>query len=351
LRRAIYPQSSDSLGIGQLGRKPGVAVSRYVAETVPGYPAFRRVSGTLGIAAGFYRNPVSREARIPVRKGVILPMKEILGEVAQRTPNRRGLLKTLGIAGAGAGAAVFSGAQFALGAPAITDLDILNFALNLEYLEAEFYSVATRGMTIEQLGIPISGSGRPGATTGGGQIHFGSEPFRLGQVAFEIGHNERVHVRLLRDAITQFGGTPVAKPAINLDALGAFAGNLDAYLALSRAFEDTGVSAYGGAAPLIQDKTVLGYAARILAAEAEHVGLVRLQVAMRGVKTQALDSLDILPPPSGDKYFSIEYFKGLTAVRTPQQVLAIVYAMADATAGGFFPNGVNGVINMSGAPA
>ena len=197
----------------------------------------------------------------------------------------------------------------------------------------------------------ISGSGRPGATTGGGQVHFNSEPFRLGQVAFEIGHNERVHVRLLRDTITQLGGTPVAKPAINLDALGAFAGDLNVYLTLSRAFEDTGVSAYSGAAPLIENKTVLGTAARILAAEAEHVGLVRLQVAMRGVKTEALDSLDILPPPSGGSYFSIEYFKGLCAARTPGQVLAIVYAMANATAGGFFPNGVNGVINMSSEPA
>ena len=278
-------------------------------------------------------------------------MKEILGEVAEGPSNRRGLLKALGIAGAGAGAAIFSGAQLASGAPAITDLDILNFALNLEYLEAEFYSVATRGMTIEQLGIPISGSGRPGATTGGGQVHFNNEPFRLGQVAFEIGHNERVHVRLLRDTITQLGGTPVAKPAINLDALGAFAGDLNVYLTLSRAFEDTGVSAYSGAAPLIENKTVLGAAARILAAEAEHVGLVRLQVAMRGVKTKALDSLDILPPPSGGSYFSIEYFKGLCAARTPGQVLAIVYAMANATAGGFFPNGVNGVINMSSEPA
>jgi hypothetical protein len=278
-------------------------------------------------------------------------MREILESVEQNAPNRRGLLKSLGLASVGAGAVVLAGSQRANAASAVTDLDILNFALNLEYLEAEFYSVATRGLTIEQLGIGISGSGRPGATTGGGKVPFGSQPFMIGQIAYEIGHHERLHVTLLRDAITALGGMPVAKPAINLDALGAFAGNLSTYLVLSRAFEDTGVSAYNGAAPLIQNKTILGAAARILAAEAEHVGLVRLQTAMQGVKTSALDTIDIIPPPSGRFYSSITDNQGLTLSRTAGQVLAIVYGAANATAGAFFPSGVNGSINMSSSPA
>lgn len=278
-------------------------------------------------------------------------MKEILGQVEQSAPNRRGLLKAIGMTGVGAGAAVLSGSQLAMAQSSVTDLDVLNFALNLEYLEAEFYSVATRGMTIDQLGIPITGSGRPGATTGGGKVPFGIQPFMIGQIAYEIAHHERLHVRLLRDAITALGGMPVAKPAINLDALAAFAGNLTTYLVLSRAFEDTGVSAYNGAAPLIQNKMILAAAARILAAEAEHVGLVRLQVAMQGVKTMPLDSIDIVPPPSGTFYSSITDSQGLTLSRTTGQVLAIVYAASNATSGGFFPSGVNGTINMSSTPA
>jgi hypothetical protein len=50
-------------------------------------------------------------------------------------------------------------------------VDILNFALNLEYLEAEFYTVATTGKTIEQSGIAVSGTGNPGPTTGGNTVN------------------------------------------------------------------------------------------------------------------------------------------------------------------------------------
>ena len=107
------------------------------------------------------------------------------------------------------------------------------------------------------------------------------------------------------------------------------------FLVLARAFEDTGVSAYGGAAPLIQSKTVLGYAARILAVEAYHAGNIRLMTAQFGLQTKALDGQDVLPPPSGKKYFTDDN-KGLAIVRTPEEVLAIVRP--------FFPNGLNGRI-------
>lgn len=259
--------------------------------------------------------------------------------------NRRGFTKSLGLASAGV--AAFLGkletADAQTSAP--TDADIVQFALNLEYLEAEFYTMAVTGQNISQMGIGISGSGNAGATTGGQKVTFiaGSS---LANSAAEIGGDERAHVTLLRTTLTSLGITPIAKPAINLDALGTGFESQEAFIALARAFEDVGVSAYAGAAPLISSKTILGYAARILAAEAEHVGNLRLHASLYQAPTKALDQYDILPPPSGSQYISVDS-NGLVAVRTPGQVLSIVYANSNATSGGFFPNGVNGTLNAS----
>ncbi len=261
--------------------------------------------------------------------------------------DRRSFVKNLGMAGAGIGA--FLAASGTLKAD-ITDIDILQFALNLEYLEAEFYSVARSGKTIDQLGIGITGSGTGGATTGGQKVTF-IEGSTLAASADEIGMDERAHVTLLRNTITSLGGTPVAKPAINLGALSTGFESQEAFLNVARAFEDVGVSAYGGAAPLIQSKNILGFAARILAAEGEHAANVRLHAALYQAPTIAVDALDIQPPPSGKQYFSLDS-NGLTAVRTPGQVLYIVYGLkAGVTSGGFYPNGVNGNINASTAAA
>ena len=98
-------------------------------------------------------------------------------------------------------------------AQSLTDADILTFALNLEYLEAEFYSVATTGKYLE-VG-DTSGIGDIGRTTGGRKVKF--ENPDLARLAEEIGEDEKEHVRLLRSAL---GTGKVAKPAINLDALG-----------------------------------------------------------------------------------------------------------------------------------
>jgi Ferritin-like domain len=162
-----------------------------------------------------------------------------------------------------------------------------------------------------------------------------------------LNHYQRSHVTLIRQALTAAGAQPIAQPAINLNALGIGFGSLAEFLTLARAFEDIGVTAYAGAAPLISSKAILGYAAQILAAEAEHVANIRLQVAQLGIPTTLLDGVDILPPPSGQNYFSLNNV-GLAQTRTPGQVLYIAYGgMANVTAGGFFPDGVNGNINMS----
>jgi Ferritin-like domain len=272
----------------------------------------------------------------------------IIEEAIAAASNRRSFMSKIAIASAGA-AALGAGLMEGQTASAPTDADILNFALNLEYLEAEFYTVATTGKTIDQVGVSITGSGSQGAATGGKMVNLANSSFPTAAIAMEIAEDERSHVTLIQKALTAAGAQPVAQPAINLDALGIGFGSLAEFLTLARAFEDVGVTAYAGAAPLISDKGILGYAARILAAEAEHVANIRLQVAQLGVPTTLLDGVDILPPPSGQNYFSLNGM-ALAQTRTPGQVLFIVYGgTPNATAGGFFPNGVNGTINTSSA--
>jgi hypothetical protein len=269
--------------------------------------------------------------------------------IRDQLADRRSFMKKFGMASAGLGA--FMLAAKSGKAQAITDVDILQFALNLEYLESEFYTVATTGMSISQMGVGITGSGNAGATTGGKQVTFiaGST---LALSATEIASDERNHVTLIRGALTAAGVTPIAKPAINLDALGIGFGSQEEFITLARAFEDVGVSAYGGAAPLISSKTYLGVAARILAAEALHTGNLRLHAALYQVPIKPVDPVDIVPPPSGTQFISVSSTTGLSLIRTPGQVLYIAFGgQAGATSGGFFPSGVNGTLNTSTAPA
>lgn len=269
--------------------------------------------------------------------------------------DRRTFLKRTGLAGlAIAGASVLGGTTlssirtFAQLPPpggsvklSANDVAILNFALNLEYLEAEFYTVATTGKTISEIGIGVSGVGKEGPTLGGAKINFGNNTDYVGTTAQQIAKDEQQHVFLLR---TLLGSQAIAKPEINLDALG-LVNTIDAFLREARAFEDVGVSAYGGAAPLIQSHSVLQTAARIALTEGEHTGNLRLLVALFNVSTMKIDAQDILPPPSGTQLFSNT--EGLTIIRTPSEVLAIVYGSnkQGTKSGGFFPDGVNGSIN------
>lgn len=218
---------------------------------------------------------------------------------------------------------------------AVTDVDILNFALNLEYLEAEFYTVITTGLTIAQSGIGVSGVGTQGPTVGGGRVALSQPVMNL---AVELARDEQAHVTLLRGAL---GAAAIAKPTIDFSVAGVF--DEISYLKVSRILEDVGVTAYGGAAPLITDKSILGTAARILATEAEHVGAVRYHISQfTNIRPGAIDGFDIV-----SRIISADTATGLTAVRTPSQVLALVFQnpAPGATRGALFPNGVNGTIN------
>ena len=127
------------------------------------------------------------------------------------------------------------------------DVDILNFALTLEYLEAAFYAQALKRVR------GLSGD--------------------VKSLATEIRDNENEHVDALTATIEQLGGTPVKAPGVDFG--GAFKSE-GSFLKLAQTFEDTGVSAYNGAAPAIQSKEVLGAAGSIVQIEARHAAAIRL---------------------------------------------------------------------------
>ncbi len=127
------------------------------------------------------------------------------------------------------------------------DLEILNYALTLEYLESAFYTMAlkqTKG---------LSGDVKAIATT--------------------ISEDEAEHVSALTQTIKQLGGTPVKAPGVDFGE--AFASE-DSFLETAQTFEDLGVGAYNGAGPMIKSKEVLASAGSIVQVEGRHAGVIRL---------------------------------------------------------------------------
>jgi ferritin-like protein len=284
--------------------------------------------------------------------------KNLIDEVISASPNRRSFLKTIGAATAGVTALSMAGLTPA-SAQTTTEVEVLKFALNLEYLEAEFYTYAVYGFGIEKFGFGISGGANGanpaegGTTTGGKKVYFdGNVTTNLSsEAAAEIGTDERAHVALLRSAL---GSQAIAKPNINLNALGFGFGSDVEFLKLGRIFEDIGVSAYGGAAGLLTTPAIITTAARILATEAQHVSGLRTLISYLNLPTTALDGADLIPPPSGQQQqiFSVNMANGLPATRTPGEVLYLAFGgKANVTQGGFFPSGVNGAITTSSGPA
>lgn len=304
---------------------------------------------------------------------------------AESALDRRRFFTAAGIAGAGVAGALLLSGESANAAEmpnhpgyqpgAVSDAAILNFALNLEYLEAEFYLRATTGF-----GLPDSmtgGRGHRGDVEGGRKVPFKSSFIK--KVATEIANDEQAHVGFLRAAL---GKSAVSRPAINLDAsftaaataagviqpgqrFDPYANELN-FLFAAFLFEDVGVTAYKGASPLISNKTYLEAAAGILAVEAYHAGIIRSTLWVLGEDvpsvyatvqklSDARNSLD--GPINDDQGIGTANMTNIVPTdnnaivysRTPGQVLNIVYLTpAKARAGGFFPAGVNGTINTSG---
>lgn len=147
---------------------------------------------------------------------------------------------------------MFQKAYGQTGSPVV--LDVLNFALTLEYLEFEFYQ---KGIDASNL-VPL-GADRIALTS--------------------IRDNEQAHVNFLQKTITALGGTPVTKPTFDFTAGGAFADvftNYVTFLAVAQAFEDTGVRAYKGqAGNLLMTGDILEAALNIHSVEARHASHIR----------------------------------------------------------------------------
>lgn len=285
-----------------------------------------------------------------------MPNNNIVDHLLEQAPDRRSMLKKLGAAGAALTAALATESNLSADPASPTPIDVVQFALNLEYLEAEFYSVATTGQTLGQRGVDISGSGTPGPTTTQyGAVNFANNIVLTSTTAQNIALDELNHVQLIRQTLLANGVTPIAKPAINLDALvaqGVGLINLQGFLLFDRITADIGTTAYAGGTTILNGSPLLPTAARILAVEAQHSANARLSLARLGITVQPLDEADIIPPPTGTNLFSTNATNGLVATRTPGQVLYLAYGnQVGVTSGGFFPQGVNGNLVTSTAPA
>ncbi|KAG5191724.1 ferritin-like domain-containing protein, partial [Tribonema minus] len=247
-----------------------------------------------------------------------------------------------------------------------TDIMIAKFALNLECLEAEFYSYAAFGY-----GLSDELRGYGPEPIGGMKAALSPD---VQAYAEEVARNEIAHVGVLRAAL---GDAAPACPQIDIGPAFAAAANAavgttlsppyspyynDAWFLLgSFIFEDVGVTAYNGAAPLLTNKAIVGTAASILAVEAYHGGEIRtllyqqedqqltpytvtvgdavtaisaLRAKVGGGKDQGLTTDGMLSLTPADD-------NALAYAREAEEVLAIVYLGSSDKPGGFFPCGIN----------
>jgi hypothetical protein len=284
--------------------------------------------------------------------------------------------------------------------PTPTDNDILNYALNLEYLEAQFYLYAATGAGLAAGDIT---AGASASFTGQGKVTVGNAAQVAGltpdqqNIINEIAFEERAHVRFLRSAL---GASAVPMPDIDLSFFGPLAvaagittatapafnpfASFDDFLVGAFIFEDLGVTAYAGAAGLISAAGVkaglLDAAAGIFAVEAYHAGYIRTALTGRAIaagsaaaypyldaanKVEALrakltvgasaapstagsvETTLVLPTNSTtpSAIVAADPDNAVGFARTPNQVHHIAYgdATVGATKGGFFPSGTNSV--------
>ncbi len=291
-----------------------------------------------------------------------LAVLELDGSV--QSLNRRSFFSSitaLGAAAAAAGLLAYSPAAKAQAAAGPSIVDVLNFALNFEYLEANLYIAVTGSQPLTAYlgaGAPTLGLPSP--------ISFDAQTLATVQ---NLVADETHHIELLRAAIFQLGGTPINQPMIDYSLGGKMSITTQAqFLAVARQFTTVGNGAYtGGAQYLAINPLALTVAGQILGAEAQHLGGINVLCALQGVLSPMVDAMDVPPVPvPNPAYFTITPTTtapslsgggpALGPILTPSQVLGIVYgASTPATvnpatgiaSGGFFPKGVNGAITTT----
>ena len=280
----------------------------------------------------------------------------------------------LGLAGLATAASGVVLASTPARAQALTDAEIFNFALNFEYLGAQYYLAAL-------------GSALPSSLTGpgAGAVSLPSPtavPFQnqaIGYFAQQLATDEVAHVTFIQEALEASGVPPIPQPAINLNTswstLATAAGLIvpgqtfspftseTNFLLGAYVLEDVCVTALCGAASLISSKTNLAYAASILGVEGYQVGMIRSRLSAigAGAATDAISALrsnlsnavvnmgvnDVGTSANGNAFnFTNADVNAQAFRRTPQEVLSIAYGGGTAS-GGFFPNGVNGAITTT----
>jgi hypothetical protein len=255
------------------------------------------------------------------------------------------------------------------------DNDILNFALNLEYLEAEFYLYAATGSGLSTADA-LAGAGTTIVPANLAAVPWTSPA--QAQFAAELAQTELDHVRFLQSVIGKNSGTPVPRPAIDLTFFAALgvAANLgittfnpftdpNSFLVGAFTFEDVGVTAYAGAGPALISNTLLSDVAGFQAAEAYHAASIRTQIAGGAANTgdptflnyaNKISTVRATLGGGNETQLSLSSIvaadptNAIGFSRTTDQVLHIVYGTAGGAGvskGGFFPNGLNGTITTT----
>ncbi len=254
-------------------------------------------------------------------------------------------------------------------AAAPTDADIFNFALNFEYLGAEFYlrAVLGEGLAAYDSSLVSGTVGTQGTVTvpsGSTLVPFTDEA--IGYFAIQLANDELAHVRFIRDVL---GADAIAEPSIDFDqaytAIAMSAGLISAgqtfnpfaseinFLLGAYLIEDVCVTALAGAAGLLTSKTNLAYAAGLLGTESQQAGAIRgfLSQFQQNAATDAISALRASLSGVGDEGtgdqgnpYNISNGDGEAQAfrRTPAEVLAIAYSGKGKASGGIFPAGVNG---------
>jgi hypothetical protein len=304
----------------------------------------------------------SKEIEILDSAATVGKLKKI---AADRALNRRHFITALGMTGAAAGTGLLSGCSTTNILPATTatlgQTDVLNFALNIKYLQATFYSYVTQGADLT--GSAVTGSG---VVTNAPAAKLAFATQQITDLFNEIYYDEKNHVSTLYSLL---GSGVVPRPAINLAAFGSITATNA--IAIARLLEDVSVTAFAGTVTGLSTSDVT-ITTQVLGTDGFHSGALRLVSIQNPTLATYIkaDSLDVAPVDSNSATVSMNgptaagaFFAtagattsnsstpaGFGFIRSTSQALAILYgapgtpAGTGTTSGGFFPSGVNGNI-------